>query len=305
MPRSSRLISHFIHTHPFLYTAVASNQVHRRYFGNPFVTIMATTNATTGAAPSPVHKETQPLWSPDQTQEQFMQSDAVILVSPTDTITGYASKYAAHRFDTDTEGNNQHLGMLHRAFSVFLFDKDNRLLLQQRAASKITFDSVWTNTCCSHPLGTIPSEVDDVDEVVASGKAPGAARAAVRKLSHELGIEGIDADAFTFLTRLHYCARDERHPEWGEHEMDYILFHRLGVRGEALPVAPHPEEVGGVRWVTREELGEMMEEGNGLKWSPWFRLIARDLLGGWWEEMDEALRVNGKFVDGKIHRIMS
>jgi hypothetical protein len=43
-------------------------------------------------------------------------------------------------------------GLLHRAFSVFLFNSDNKLLLQQRAASKITFPKVWTNTCCSHPL---------------------------------------------------------------------------------------------------------------------------------------------------------
>jgi isopentenyl-diphosphate delta-isomerase len=43
-------------------------------------------------------------------------------------------------------------GLLHRAFSVFLFNSENKLLLQQRAASKITFPKVWTNTCCSHPL---------------------------------------------------------------------------------------------------------------------------------------------------------
>lgn len=49
-------------------------------------------------------------------------------------------------------------GLLHRAFSVFLFDSQNRLLLQQRATEKITFPDMWTNTCCSHPLNT-PSEL--------------------------------------------------------------------------------------------------------------------------------------------------
>ena len=49
-------------------------------------------------------------------------------------------------------------GLLHRAFSVFLFDSENRLLLQQRASEKITFPNMWTNTCCSHPLNT-PSEL--------------------------------------------------------------------------------------------------------------------------------------------------
>ena len=60
---------------------------------------------------------------------------------------GHESKRAVHRF----EGAHP-TGLLHRAFSVFLFDAQGRLLLQQRAADKITFPSVWTNTCCSHPV---------------------------------------------------------------------------------------------------------------------------------------------------------
>jgi isopentenyl-diphosphate delta-isomerase len=47
---------------------------------------------------------------------------------------------------------NINTGLLHRAFSVFLFDTQGRLLLQQRADEKITFPGYWTNTCCSHPL---------------------------------------------------------------------------------------------------------------------------------------------------------
>ena len=85
--------------------------------------------------------------------------------------------------------------------------------------------------------------------------------------------------------------------------MDYILFHRLPCDGADLPMAPHPDEVGDTRWVTKAELAEMMREGNRLRWSPWFRIIAKEFLGTWWDEMDEALRVRGKFVDGKIHAI--
>lgn len=55
-------------------------------------------------------------------------------------------------------------GLLHRAFSVFLFDSQNRLLLQQRASEKITFPDMWTNTCCSHPLNT-PSELVEEDQL--------------------------------------------------------------------------------------------------------------------------------------------
>lgn len=54
---------------------------------------------------------------------------------------------------------------------------------------QITFPLVWTNTCCSHPLhGYAPSEVD-TGEAIKSGAVPGAKRAAVRKLEHELGIK--------------------------------------------------------------------------------------------------------------------
>merc|ERR1719171_2311766 len=93
------------------------------------------------------------------------------------------NKYNVHKFIA-----GQPKGVLHRAFSVMLFDAEGRLLLQQRAASKITFPGVWTNTCCSHPLhGMNPPEVDS-PAAVASGDPVGAKRAAVRKLGHELGI---------------------------------------------------------------------------------------------------------------------
>lgn len=59
---------------------------------------------------------------------------------------------------------NINQGLLHRAFSVFLFDSENRLLLQQRAPEKITFPNMWTNTCCSHPLNT-PSELVEENQL--------------------------------------------------------------------------------------------------------------------------------------------
>lgn len=104
-------------------------------------------------------------------------------------------------------------GLLHRAFSVFLFDSNKRLLLQQRATEKITFPDMWTNTCCSHPLG-IPGETGaELDAAVLGVK-----RAAQRKLNHELGIkpEQVPLDKFEFFTRIHYKAPSDG--KWGEHE---------------------------------------------------------------------------------------
>ena len=90
-----------------------------------------------------------------------MKKDDCILVDDQDNITGSGSKYDAHRFN-----RTQPQGLLHRAFSVFLFNEENQLLLQQRARSKITFPGVWTNTCCSHQLhGYEPAEVDDAQQL--------------------------------------------------------------------------------------------------------------------------------------------
>lgn len=104
-------------------------------------------------------------------------------------------------------------GLLHRAFSVFLFNSQNQLLLQQRAAEKITFPGMWTNTCCSHPLG-VPGETgSSLEEAV-----QGVRRAAQRKLDHELGIKKaqVPVEKFRFLTRIHYMAPSDG--KWGEHE---------------------------------------------------------------------------------------
>lgn len=108
-------------------------------------------------------------------------------------------------------------GLLHRAFSVFLFDSKNRLLLQQRATEKITFPDMWTNTCCSHPLG-VPSETGAELEAAVQGVR----RAAQRKLDQELGIKAaqVPLDQFQFLTRIHYKAPSDG--KWGEHESRYL-----------------------------------------------------------------------------------
>ena len=200
-----------------------------------------------------------------------MLKDQCILVDDADKVIGHASKAEAHRFEGQTPS-----GLLHRAFSVFLFDSAGamlvsgrpapcprsrpcparlcqqaefqtaissprgakscrcvicvrpwgiehlhlrrtspvnlvrncfagRLLLQQRAASKITFPRVWTNTCCSHPLADGPLRELDSDADVASGAVPGARRAAVRKLGHELGIPPEQLPPSGFRRGLCFC----------------------------------------------------------------------------------------------------
>jgi isopentenyl-diphosphate delta-isomerase type 1 len=195
--------------------------------------------------------------------------------------------------------SNIRQGLLHRAFSVFLFrPTDGALLLQKRADEKITFPSMWTNTCCSHPLST-SLEREEKGEL-------GVRRAAIRKLPHELGVpEGaLEEGDFTYLTKIHYlapCDEDDEDGIWGEHEgeptshlllypltdppflfiplislslspdnplyartaVDYILFATKDVS-----LDPNPNEVSDARYVTEKELRQMFED----KGAPFFRL---------------------------------
>lgn len=109
----------------------------------------------------------------DATQVSLLKEEC-ILVDENDRVIGSESKKNCHL------NSNIRAGMLHRAFSVFLFNTKGELLLQQRATAKITFPECFTNTCCSHPLYH-PSELEEEGNV-------GVRRAAQRKLKHELGI---------------------------------------------------------------------------------------------------------------------
>lgn len=113
------------------------------------------------------------LSSLDSTQLQLL-AEQCILVTPQDKALGPETKKNCHL------NANIESGLLHRAFSVFLFDTKGRLLLQQRSLAKITFPEYFTNTCCSHPLYR-PEELEENEE-------KGVRRAAQRKLGHELGI---------------------------------------------------------------------------------------------------------------------
>jgi len=175
---------------------------------------------------------------------------------------------------------NINQGLLHRAFSVFLFDKDNKMLLQQRASEKITFPDMWTNTCCSHPLG-IPGETG----VTLEESILGVKRAAIRKLDHELGIpaEQVPLEQFHFLTRIHYISPSDG--KWGEHEIDYILFIKPTA---TITLNENPNEVQATRYVAQSDLKEMFKDPS-LKFTPWFKLICQSMLFEWWDHLDAGL----------------
>ncbi|XP_042569999.1 isopentenyl-diphosphate Delta-isomerase 1-like isoform X2 [Cyprinus carpio] len=109
----------------------------------------------------------------DEKQVQLL-AEMCILIDDNDRKIGADSKKNCHL------NSNIDKGLLHRAFSVFLFNSEEKLLLQQRSNAKITFPGCFTNTCCSHPLHTA-SELEEQDAI-------GVRRAAQRRLQAELGI---------------------------------------------------------------------------------------------------------------------
>ncbi|PKI86038.1 isopentenyl-diphosphate Delta-isomerase [Malassezia vespertilionis] len=227
----------------------------------------------------------------DEEQIRLMEERCIVLDND-DNYVRDGSKKECHLM---TNINN---GLLHRAFSVFLFDpKIGKLLLQKRASEKITFPNMWTNTCCSHPLA-VRSEVDGV---------AGAKNAAQRKLEHELGIpkEQIKIDQIQYLTRIHYVAPSDG--MWGEHEIDYILFITANVTLDV-----NKNEVEDVQWVTMDDLQKLMNELDPASFTPWFKLIVNEFLFSWWQILLEKRAENGlidaktlgHLQDSTIHRLL-
>ncbi|PLB33892.1 isopentenyl-diphosphate delta-isomerase IDI1 [Aspergillus candidus] len=224
----------------------------------------------TANASNPAERESADLAGYDEEQVRLMEEVCIVL-DEDDKPIGSASKKTCHLM------TNIDKGLLHRAFSCFLFDKNKRLLLQQRASEKITFPDMWTNTCCSHPLG-IPGETgSELDAAVLGVK-----RAAQRKLEQELGIkpEQVPIEKFEFFTRIHYKAPSDG--KWGEHEIDYILFIEADV-----DVDVNPNEARDTCYVSPDELKAMFEKPD-LKFTPWFKLICNSMLFEWWSHLGTA-----------------
>ncbi|MFH7339759.1 isopentenyl-diphosphate Delta-isomerase [Streptomyces sp. MB22_4] len=156
------------------------------------------------------------------------------LVDEKGVTIGTEEKLAAH----------QPPGQLHRAFSVFLFDEQGRLLLQQRALGKYHSPGVWSNTCCGHPY---------------PGEAPFAA--AARRTYEELGVSpSLLAEAGT----VRYNHPD---PASGLVEQE---FNHLFVGLVQTPLAPDPGEVAATAFVTADELTERHARDT---FSAWFMTV--------------------------------
>ncbi|MGE0622330.1 MAG: isopentenyl-diphosphate Delta-isomerase [Pseudomonadales bacterium] len=161
------------------------------------------------------------------------ESEALILVDPADRVVGHLDKSAAHDGD----------GVLHRAFSLFIFNADGALLLQQRAPGKRLWPEFWSNSCCSHPR-----QGESMDEAVH------------RRLEQELGMKA----------ELSFTYKFEYHARFGtlgsEHELCWVY---VGATRDE-PVI-NTTEIMDWRWIEPAELTRAIE-AEPHRYTPWLKM---------------------------------
>ncbi|NNC76374.1 MAG: isopentenyl-diphosphate Delta-isomerase [Woeseiaceae bacterium] len=168
------------------------------------------------------------------------ESEELILVDDNDREGGYLSKAACHDGD----------GILHRAFSVFLFDPKGRLLLQQRAHNKRLWPGFWSNTCCSHPRRGESLEI-----------------ATERRLTEELNVVATMEYVYQFMYQAQYLDLGS------ERELCHVYVGRI-----ASPVAPNHHEIAEIRYASVAEIDADLER-YAERFTPWFRMEWQALKG--------------------------
>lgn len=164
--------------------------------------------------------------------------EKVILVNERDEPLGLMEKMEAHE-----------KGLLHRAFSVFVVDDENNLLLQQRAIIKYHSGGLWTNTCCSHPRQNETT-----------------LEAAHRRLIEEMGF---DCDLKPLTTFIYKAELDHG---LTEHELDHVFIGQW--RGRPLI---NKEEVENFKWMHVDDV-EADIAANPDKYTAWFKIIYQEFL---------------------------
>jgi len=178
----------------------------------------------------------------DASQTSFFMNESLLLVDRDDKVVGNISKVEGH------QNAYNRTGLPHRAFSVFLFNQNNELLLHQRSHKKITFPLLWTNSCCSHPLMT-PEEMVEENYL-------GARNAIRRRVEFELGHDLKAVDDLHFMGKIYYQA--ECDPTWGEHEIDYCFFIKRDFKPEDFK--PSTDEIEEVKWVGKHDILKFLGE---------------------------------------------
>ena len=164
--------------------------------------------------------------------------ELLILVDENDNEVGAIDKWSAHKS-----------GVLHRAFSVFVFNTNGELLLQQRADEKYHSAGLWSNTCCSHPY-----------------KGEKMIEAINRRLQEEMGMSCETEFMFSFI----YKANLEN--GLSEHEFDHVYYGTTDMQP-----TPEPTEVKDWRYISLQDLAMDVEKNPGA-YSAWLKICLPDVI---------------------------
>ena len=162
-----------------------------------------------------------------------MKEEKVVLVDTEDNPIGTMPKMEAHE-----------KAMLHRAFSVFVLNDKNELMLQQRALHKYHSPGLWTNTCCSHQRQG-ESNID----------------AGRRRLQEEMGFQVDLKETVSFIYKAPFDNG------LTEHEYDHVL---VGYSNEAPSI--NPDEVASWKWMDVAAVKEDIDKQPEL-YTAWFKII--------------------------------
>ena len=204
----------------------------------------------------------------DSSLDRYLE-EKVILVNKTDDEVGNLSLLESHLTD-NVEAKDQ----IHRAFSVFVFNQHNELLMQQRSATKMAFPLEWTNSCCSHPLHSLGENIDKQD---------GTEKAAIRRLFDEQNLKEKQED-LRIVDKIYYKALANEF--FTENEIDYIFLYKRQFENNKIDF--NTREVNDIAWVKREEFDTFYKEKLNKKegFTPWFELIRKKgMIEHYWDKV--------------------
>ena len=165
-------------------------------------------------------------------------AEQVIVVDENDKEVAVSEKLKAHE-----------AGLLHRAFSVFVFNSKKELLLQKRADSKYHSAGLWSNTCCGHPR---PEETTKA--------------AAKRRLKEEMGFDCELKEIFSFVYKTSFknglTEYEYNHIFIGEYNQNPVI---------------NPSEAGEYKWLSKSDLKKSLAEAPDT-YTYWFKICANKVL---------------------------
>lgn len=179
-------------------------------------------------------------------------NELLLVVNEDDEVIDYLNKAECH----------QNGGILHRAFSVFIFNENGDLLIQKRSKDKRLWSLTWSNSCCSHPRKGESMEI-----------------ATQRRIKEELGFQ----TALEYLYKFQYQAR---YDEFGsENEICYVYIGSI----QSEVVKTNPTEIAEWQFLSPEKMDQALQN-NPDDYTPWFKMEWKRICEDHWQAVEKLIQ---------------